>query len=189
MIFSKTDKRKLIQLATCAVENYILNGDYQVDVSSNYSKNLQKKCGVFVSAYVKDNLRGCIGTFEEDEPLYKTVQRMAIAAVSRDSRFERVNASELKQLKLEISILTPRKPIHDASEIEIGKHGIFISRGANRGTFLPQVAVNQHWSAEEFLSNCSRYKAGIEWDGWKSADKYVYEAIVIKSSDFKEFKD
>jgi len=186
MIFSETDKRELIKLAACAVENYILNGDYQVEVSGNYSKNLQKNCGAFVSAYVKDNLRGCIGTFEEDEPLYKTVQKMAIAAVSRDSRFERVNASELKHLELEISVLTPRKPIHDASEIEIGKHGIYISRGANRGTFLPQVAVNQNWSPEEFLSNCSMYKAGMGWDGWKNADKYVYEAIVIKSIDVKD---
>jgi len=184
MHFTIIDKKILLKLAGDAVENYILSGENRIAEPSDITRNIQKKCGAFVSAYVKGNLRGCLGTFAEDEPVFKVVQKMAIASVSNDSRFERVNISEIPELELEISVLTPRKKIYDPSEIEIGKHGIYLSKGLNRGTFLPQVAVSQNWSAEEYLSNCSRYKAGMGWDGWRDADKYVFEAIVFKSSDY-----
>ena len=106
---------------------------------------------------------------------------MAISAATDDSRFSSIHASELSQLELEISILTPRQRINDPSEIIIGRHGIYIKLGGNRGTLLPQVAVTQGWTVKEFLGNCSKYKAGIGWDGWKAADLYTYEAIVFKS--------
>lgn len=63
--------------------------------------------------------------------------------------------------------------------MELGKHGIYITKGENSGTFLPQVAVKTGWTKEEFLGHCARDKAGIGWDGWRDADTYVYEAIVF----------
>ena len=106
---------------------------------------------------------------------------MAVSAARDDSRFTPIQPLELSQLQLEISILTPRQRISDPSEIIIGLHGIYIKLGTSRGTFLPQVAVKEKWTVIEFLGNCSRYKAGIGWDGWKAAEIYTYEAIVFKS--------
>ena len=145
------------------------------------TETLQRKCGAFVSLYVEKELRGCIGTFSEEEALFKNVENMAISAAINDSRFTSIHPHELSQLELEISILTPRQKISDPSEIVVGLHGIYIKLGSNRGTLLPQVAVAQNWTVKEFLGNCSRYKAGIGWDGWKAAEIYTYEAIVFKA--------
>jgi AMMECR1 domain-containing protein len=62
----------------------------------------------------------------------------------------------------------------------LGKQGIYIKKGNQTGTFLPQVADTTGWSKEEFLGHCARDKAGIGWNGWKSAEMYTYEAVVFK---------
>jgi hypothetical protein len=104
---------------------------------------------------------------------------MAISAATRDNRFDRVSAEELNQIEIEISVLTPMHKIESINEIVLGKHGIYIKKGSNAGTFLPQVATQTGWNLQEFLGYCSRDKAGIGWDGWKEADIYVYEAYVF----------
>ena len=138
-------------------------------------------CGTFVSIYVEGDLRGCIGTFSEEQSLYQNIREMAVSAATSDSRFKPLVPAELAQIQIEISVLSPRIRIYDKSEIIIGRHGIFMRKGMNRGTLLPQVAVNQNWSVEELLGNCAKYKAGIGWDGWKSAELYTYEAHIFSS--------
>ena len=150
------------------------------------TETLLQKSGAFVSLYVEGKLRGCIGTFSEDESLMENVRSMAISAAQLDSRFTPIQQEDLGDLKIEISVLTPRKKIDDIGEIILGKHGIYLRKGMNRGTLLPQVALNQEWSVIEFLGNCSKYKAGIGWDGWKTAEIYIYEAIVFNSEDQEE---
>lgn len=181
MNFSKTDEEILLKLAYKAAKAYIDSGKTDIDEHIEVTENLRNFGGAFVSAYIEGSLRGCIGTFSEDKPIYIAVQNMAKAAVGSDSRFQAISKSESQKLELEISVLSPRIEINDISEIEIGKHGIYISRGANRGTFLPQVAVEQNWTVEEFLSNCARYKAGMDWDGWMDAELFTYETHVIDS--------
>ncbi|MCU0680124.1 MAG: AMMECR1 family protein [Planctomycetes bacterium] len=83
-------------------------------------------------------------------------------------------------MKLEISVLSPLRKIDSVDEIVLGKHGIYIKSGINSGTFLPQVASKTGWNLEEFLGRCSRDKAGIGWDGWKDADIFIYEAIILR---------
>lgn len=141
----------------------------------------QTKCGVFVSLYVDNKLRGCIGTFSEDKSLLSNIKRMALSAAMHDSRFTSVRAEETQGMRIEISVLSPRKKIRGPEEIEIGKHGIFVESGLNKGTLLPQVALSQGWNADEFLGNCSKYKAGLGWDGWKTASLFTYEATVFDS--------
>ena len=80
-------------------------------------------------------------------------------------------------------MLTPLKKVKGPQEIKMGKHGIYIKSGYNTGTFLPQVAEKTGWSVGEFLGRCSRDKAGLGWDGWKTAELYTYEAIVIKDAE------
>lgn len=140
---------------------------------------LRLPCGAFVTLKKYGQLRGCIGQFDSAMPLYVLVQEMAIAAASRDSRFVPVQESELKELAVEISVLTPMRKITSIAEFELGRHGIYIRQGQRAGTFLPQVARDTGWTAEEFFGHCARDKAGIGWEGWKDAELYVYEALVF----------
>jgi AmmeMemoRadiSam system protein B/AmmeMemoRadiSam system protein A len=141
---------------------------------------LNDKTGVFVSIYVQDKLRGCIGGFAQDKTLNELVQKMSVSAAA-DKRFDSLKAEELDEMQLEISVLSPLKRIESIDEIELGKHGIFIQQNYNTGTFLPQVAKKTSWTVEQFLGHCSRDKVGIGWDGWKTAEISIYEAIVFSN--------
>ena len=168
-------------MAGRAIKQKVDPGKHPEPVSPALTGNLKRGAGAFVSVYVKEELRGCIGTFSEDYPLYKNVENMAVSAATCDSRFPSVRAEEFSELEIELSVLSPRKRIYDPSEIELGKHGIYLKLDSKRGTLLPQVAISQQWTVEEFLGNCSKYKAGIGWDGWKDAEIYTYEATVFRS--------
>jgi hypothetical protein len=104
---------------------------------------------------------------------------MAVASATQDSRFNPVVPGELRDIEIEISVLTPMRKIASIEEFQLGKHGIYIRKGMRSGTFLPQVATETGWTREEFLGHCAQDKAGIGWDGWKDADLYVYEALVF----------
>ncbi|NLX14466.1 MAG: AmmeMemoRadiSam system protein A [Phycisphaerales bacterium] len=131
--------------------------------------------GVFVTLKNAGELRGCIGQFLPDTGLAETVQQMALSALC-DPRFRRnpVTAEELDHLDLEISILSPMRRTDDPLSLELGKHGIYIRRGASAGCFLPQVADETGWSKEEFLTHCCAGKAGMNPDAWKDPDTEVY---------------
>lgn len=144
-----------------------------------YPIALEIPCGAFVSLHVQDKLRGCYGRMISEDPLWKTVDEMSVWAASRDYRFNPITASEIQNLKIEISVLSPMKLIEDINEIELGKHGVYIRKGPNSGVFLPQVAVETGWSLDEFLGHCARDKAGVGWDGWKSADIYTFSALIF----------
>ncbi len=140
---------------------------------------LQQKCGAFVSLHKQGRLRGCIGHFGEDIPLYEIVAEMARAAAFEDPRFQPLRREELDEVDIEISVLTPMRRIQSLDEFELHRHGIYIRKGRRSGTFLPQVADEVNWTKEEFVGHCSQDKAGLGWDGWRDAELYVYEAIVF----------
>ena len=114
---------------------------------------------------------------------------MALAAAFEDTRFSPVRLNELNEIEIEISVLTPLKRIHSPDEFELGKQGIYMIKGRNSGTFLPQVAAETNWNKEEFLGHCARDKAGIGWDGWKDADLYTYEALVFSEKEILKAKE
>ena len=145
----------------------------------NLPESLKQKNGAFVTLYKKNDLRGCIGRFSIKVPLYEVVQNMAIAAATEDHRFDPVLITELPDIEIEISVLSPMIKINKVDEIVPGKHGIYISKGHASGTFLPQVATKTGWNRDQLLGYCSRDKARIGWDGWKNADVFVYEAKVF----------
>jgi MEMO1 family protein len=181
----ENDKIELLRIARNTVKEYI--GDHKmpdIDVK-NLSDNLKTKCGAFVTLKENGELRGCIGRFDAAEPLYKVVQNMAVASSTQDYRFSPVELNEVDKLEIEISVLTPMRKIKSIDEIELGKHGIYIRKGMNGGTFLPQVATETGWTKEEFLGHCAQDKAGIGWNGWKDADIYVYEALVFSEKEFE----
>ncbi|MFY9153918.1 MAG: AmmeMemoRadiSam system protein B [Prolixibacteraceae bacterium] len=176
---SNEEKNYLLKLARETISEYVQKETIPKVDQSVLTPTLKTPCGAFVTLYKNDILRGCIGRFDPDEPLWKVVQSMAVAAATKDYRFDRVLSSELSKLKIEISVLTPLKRIKSADEIILGKHGIYLKKGDKTGTFLPQVATQTGWTMEEFLGHCSEDKAHIGWDGWKTAELYTYEALVF----------
>ena len=183
MSLSEKDKATLLQLARSSIERWLdpSAGKESRLSGEEFSGAMSERCGAFVSLYVEGKLRGCIGTFSEENPLWRNVKEMALSAATSDERFAPIGADELDRLSVEISVLSPRERVDDYRNIIPGIHGIYMIRGSNRGTLLPQVAVQQHWTLEEFLGNCARYKAGIGWDGWKTAELYTYTATVFHS--------
>lgn len=181
MVITDSDKEKLLQIARTTIKTYLQ--DFQTASFENefLSPALTSKAGAFVTLKKAGELRGCIGHFEADKPLYKIVQQMAIAAATQDYRFDAVTLSDLKLIDIEISVLSPMQKISDVNTIRLGIDGIYVKKGSRSGTFLPQVATDTRWSLEEFLGHCARDKAGIGWDGWKDKDAeiYVYQAFVF----------
>jgi MEMO1 family protein len=179
------EKRALLQLARQSLVNYVKNGQIESLSQDMFTVSLGESYGVFVSLYLPNKqLRGCIGRFFTNDPVYQTVQQMTIASAVNDTRFRPVAAQELEQINIEISVLSPMKRIHSLEEIELGKHGIYIVKGQRSGTFLPQVATETGWTVEEFVGRCSRDKAGLGWDGWRTAEMYVYTALVFCEEEF-----
>ncbi|MBN2814331.1 MAG: AmmeMemoRadiSam system protein B [Bacteroidales bacterium] len=176
---AEQEKAKLLRIARVTIEEHLKTGKTSAINSSGLSPQLLAPAGAFVTLNKEGKLRGCIGRFGADMPLYKTVQEMAVSAAMHDRRFIPVTSDELNKIHIEISVLTPMRKITDIAEIEMGKHGIYIKKGSHSGTFLPQVALQTKWTREEFLGHCARDKAGIGWEGWKDAEIYVYEAYVF----------
>jgi len=188
MILEKAEGDELLRVARNAIEESVDPNLPLAPLATPPGEALQTCCGAFVSLYVDEKLRGCIGTFSEEEALYRNVKKMAVSAATTDTRFSPILPEELDRLSIEVSVLTPRTRIYDISDIVIGKHGIFMTQGLNRGTLLPQVAVAQNWNVEELLGNCSKHKAGLGWEGWKTAELYTYEAHIFRSPPLKNVK-
>ena len=179
-VLSDNDKKKLKEIALNSIKDSLDGKSVSVSVSPMQEyPMLSKKCGAFVSLHKHGHLRGCIGHFGEDTPLYEIVAEMARAAAFEDPRFMPVSREELDAIDIEISVLTPMRRIQSLDEFELHRHGIYIRKGYRSGTFLPQVADEVSWTKEEFVGHCSQDKAGLGWNGWKDAELYVYEAIVF----------
>ncbi len=173
--FSEEAQRKLLSIAKSTVEASI-KGDW-VPFDKVDHPELQEQLGCFVTLKNNERLRGCIGRFTTDEPLWKTVQEMAVAAATRDVRFRGapITTSELKDIDVEISVLSNPELVKDPiKDLRLGRDGIIVEKGVRRGVFLPQVATETGWNLEEFLGHCAQDKAGIGWDGWKDSEAKVY---------------
>lgn len=177
---SEEEKQEALKIARKTLEEYLKNG--KIPNLTSDLPGLLKPLGCFVTLRKHGELRGCIGEFEPKDPLYKVIQRMAIAAATDDPRFPPVNFEELSEIKIEISVMTPKRKISDWQEIELGKHGVVIQKGFRSGTFLPQVATETGWSKEEFLSQLCWQKAGLPPDCYKDPEVnlYVFEAQVFE---------
>lgn len=178
-VLSDQDKRVLKEIALQRITSTLEGEASNLSTKTSLSSTLCQNCGAFVSLHKHGQLRGCIGHFGEDVPLYEIVGEMAKAAAFEDPRFSPLRREELDDLDIEISVLTPMRRIQSIDEFILHRHGIYIRKGFRSGTFLPQVADEVNWTKEEFVGHCSRDKAGLGWDGWRDAELYVYEAIVF----------
>ncbi len=157
-------QEELLHLARATLESYLSTS--KVPEYHTGRPELRVRAGAFVSLHRGEELRGCVGLITPDRELYRVVQHCAVSAASEDMRFTPVTPDELDQLKIEISVLTPLHRAREVEEIQPGKHGIFITRGPNRGLLLPQVATEYGWDRETFLAQTCR-KAGLPESAWK----------------------
>jgi AmmeMemoRadiSam system protein A len=140
--------------------------------------------GVFTSLYLRGALRGCVGFVLPVHPLYRAVADTARAAAFADGRFSSVTRDEAPALEIELSILSVPRPIA-AEAIEIGRHGLLISKNGQRGLLLPQVPVEHKWDRLTFLEQTCR-KAGLPIDAWKTdATIEAFTAEVFGDSEGK----
>lgn len=177
-MLTSEEKNALLKIAREAIEAKAISNS-QPRNQAIESGALKKDSGAFVSLHKNGRLRGCIGVFASKEPLWQTVQSNALAAAFQDPRFTPVEAEELSQIEIEISVLSPLKQITDVNEIEVGRHGIFIMQGRNRGVLLPQVAVEYGFDRESFLAETC-LKADLPEDAWENgASIYIFEAEIF----------
>jgi AmmeMemoRadiSam system protein B/AmmeMemoRadiSam system protein A len=172
------EKKTLHAIVRTVVENRAKGKpvpDFNVD-----SSILKETRGAFVTIKRRGQLRGCIGNIEGRGPLYRTIEEMAEAAAFRDPRFASVTERELPELEFEISVLTPLRKIKEVNEIEVGKHGLYITKGRYAGLLLPQVATEYGWDRQTFLEHTCN-KAGLPADAWKDkgAEIYIFSADIF----------
>jgi AmmeMemoRadiSam system protein B/AmmeMemoRadiSam system protein A len=179
---TESEKSLLFKFARNSILAKLENRTPEPDPDRKLPPVFNEHLGAFVTLKINGMLRGCIGRFASDEPLYKVVKESAVSSAFGDPRFPQLSKEEYPETEFEITVLGPMKKISDIHEIKLGKHGIYIQKGNRAGTMLPQVAIENHWTLEQFLGYTSREKAGIGWDGWKNADIYIYEGVVLEEN-------
>ena len=177
-------QQELLILARNAIDNYLRKRN-SLRYSSS-AQQLSQNCGAFVSLHKKGALRGCIGYITSERPLYETVIDAAVSAATGDPRFAPVTQDELPELEIEISVLTPPQLVENPEEIEVGRDGLIITMGHQRGLLLPQVASEYGWDTHTFLDHTCM-KAGLAPGAWrKGATIERFSAHVFSDSDIRQ---
>jgi len=164
------EKRVLLALARDTITQYVT--ERKRPPLPEADGILGEPCGAFVTIHKRGRLRGCIGNMIGRGPLVELIQEMAIASATQDPRFHPLSREELSEIDIEISVLSPMRKITDVNEIEVGKHGILMSRGMFQGVLLPQVATEYGWDRETFLMHTC-LKAGLPEDAWKDPETNI----------------
>ena len=179
---TETDQHLLLQIARNAVDSYL--GGQAPRLPDVPPGVLREPRGIFVSLHQRNELRGCIGNLYALSPLYRGAAECAIAAATGDARFRPLMPSELPTVEFEMSILSPLRRVVNVREIEIGKHGLFISTRNARAVLLPQVAAACGWDPERFLQETCK-KAGLKPDDWKQdVSIQAFSAVVFSEKQF-----
>lgn len=155
-------KQKLLKLARQAIEE-----------PDKEFKTGGERRGVFVTLKKNNGLRGCIGIPEPIYPVEEAIVKAARSAAFSDPRFSPVDKDELKQINIEISILSSIKECK-VDEIKIGKDGLIIEYLGNSALLLPQVATEWKMSKKQFLQTLCQ-KAGLSPNAWKNSNAKLFK--------------
>jgi len=176
-LLTDSEQKELLGIARNAIIAHVSGRG--VPAVTNPTAGLLLESGCFVTIKQKGQLRGCIGNFVSDKPLWQLVQEMARAAATQDPRFYPMKPVDLDSFELDISVLSPLRKIEDVEEIEVGVHGIYIVKNHSRGVLLPQVATEYGWDRETFLKHTC-IKAGLNEEAWKKdCEIYIFSAQVF----------
>ncbi len=167
MALTERDKQALAAIARASLAAAVRGEKYVPDDPG--LPDLLENRGCFVTLKTGGRLRGCLGCFTSEQPLYRAVAEYTRFSALEDPRFagQRIRESELSSVAIDISCLTPLAPCPEPEKIILGVHGIYVRANGCSGCFLPQVAEETGWSAEEFWSHCCRDKAGLDGDAWR----------------------
>ena len=171
-MLTNDDKKRLLEIARQTVASVAAGRG--VPRFDEKSPGLNLKRGVFVTLTRGRELRGCIGLFGSDEPLYQTVPQMARAACRDDYRFSPIVSGEVPQINISISVLTQPTMIDDWHKIRLGVDGVIVRRGASTGVFLPQVATETGWDLTTFLGELCSQKAGLPPDSYTDPQTKIF---------------
>ncbi|MEK7374300.1 MAG: AmmeMemoRadiSam system protein A, partial [Thermodesulfobacteriota bacterium] len=150
-----------------------------VPLPRGFSPAAMEQRGVFVTLKKHGNLRGCIGRMIPDRPLATLVGAMALQSAFEDARFRQVALEEVPKLEIEISVLTPMKPVSGPGDIVVGRDGVLLQKGGRSAVFLPQVAPEQGWGRDEMLNQLS-LKAGLPPGAWREEARFsTFQALVF----------
>lgn len=182
----------LVKIAREAITEF-LKTKGKIPVPNDVPASLRRKSGVFVTlntiASGFPELRGCIGYPYPIAPLIDATIDSAISSATGDPRFPQITSRELDHIIIEVSALTPPeliavdKPTDYPKHVKIGKDGLIIERGWNKGLLLPQVPIEWGWDAEEFLGQCC-VKAGLPLDSWllDGTKVYKFQAVIFEET-------
>lgn len=175
---SDEEKETLFGIATDSLDWCVNDrgGAFSFD-EYTITEKLKVETATFVTLKIGEGLRGCIGSLQPVDSLYESIHKNAVFAAMQDHRFRPVSPEELRQIDVNISILSPIEDIATLDEFNIGEHGIIMSKGPNRAVYLPEVAVEQGWGKDDTLSSLSE-KAGLRPDAWKdNAQFQVFSSV------------
>ena len=167
---SEADQRALLELARMAICEAVSHGNI-LDVIPRGGIFSERR-GVFVTLHVRGRLQGCIGVTEPTESLGEAVVRCAVSAALEDPRFAPMKEPQLKEMAVEISLLSSLEPILPEA-IEIGRHGLLVVNHAQRGLLLPKVATEHGLTREQFLEETC-CKAGLPRGAWKDPETRIF---------------
>jgi uncharacterized protein len=166
MELSEKDKAILLTAARNSI-NFVFNAGYQPVINYDEHVSLKSNCGAFVTLRSNKELRGCIGYIFSKTPLFETICEAAKQAAFNDPRFPPLSVDELDKLDIEISVLSIPVNVKSYKEILLGKHGLLLEEELNKAVLLPQVATENNYNVEEFLSALCE-KAGLYPRLWES---------------------
>ena len=189
-LFTRAEQIRLLELARRSITARLdRNPAAESSVAAAMERcpeRLFQPMGCFVTLTIDSRLRGCIGEIDARRPLCEAVAGRAVDAAFHDPRFRPLSADELERTVIEISALTPSRPVSSPDEIEIGRHGMTIEKNGCFAVFLPQVAPEQGWDLDTTLSQLS-LKAGLSAGAWKSGARFtVFEAQVFSEADYRD---
>ena len=169
-----------MRTARAAVESHLSGKEPQSPADA--SPSLKEERGVFVTLSDRvngGNLRGCIGIPFPTRSLLEQVRIAAVEAATTDFRFEPISLEELqKRIVLEATVLSIVEPIWVKNPLDlrenilVGRDGLMVEGRGSHGLLLPQVAVDEGFDSEEFLSQCC-LKADLPPDAWLTGDVHV----------------
>jgi len=179
-VFGLEEKNILLSWARKVLTEYLFSGKLLGDLAPGPA--FKKKRAVFITLRKAGKLRGCLGGFENDKPVWRAIAETIIAAATRDPRFPPVSRGELGKITIEISILSSLKRVNSIKEIELGKHGVYLRQGDLTGTFLPQVASEDNWTRESFLGEICTQKMGLDQNCYlrPGTEIFVYRVVSFK---------
>ena len=162
------EKVALVDIARAAILNRLTHSSAPTTDESTLTDAMKQLSGVFISLHIGDELRGCIGSIYAEEPLAEIVAHMAVQAATQDPRFAPMVVSDLNRVDIEISVLSELSFI-EPEQVQVGQHGLLLSKGSRRGLLLPQVPEQYGWSREHYLDQLC-LKAGLPEKSWKESD-------------------